>query len=320
MKTRHGAIAVFLDGTDFAEQALPSSVYVARRTGQPLWLVRVFGPEQVSDAYATEHALRYLRGLAIWARRQGVDCETSVLEGETVTALARFALCSGVRYLSVAANGPLSNEDCFSDLVSNRLLRLSPIPVLAQTPATVATHADLASASGPIVVPLDGSFLAELALPEAVYLARALGREIDLVHADVPPRTPIPCSVAVEATIARTLAESATYMETVARRIRAEGVSVRIGTGLAKPSDFIRDFTQVEDATMVVMATRGNSGLCRPFLGHVADAIVRAVAVPILLIGPTALERRRDVMSQASGTFSSEREDGRTVARISGAG
>src|SRR6185437_5012406 len=178
--------------------------------------------------------------------------------------LARFALSSGVRYLSVAANGPLSNEDCFSDLVSNRLLRLLPIPVLAQTPATLATHAGVASASGPIVVPLDGSPLAELALPEAVYLARGLGREITIVHADVPPRTPFPCSAAVEATIARTLAESATYMEGIARQIRAEGVTVRIGTGLGKPADFIRDCTQADDAAMVVMATRGQSGLCRP--------------------------------------------------------
>src|SRR5579875_4191501 len=86
MSTPDGPIAVFLDGTDFAEQALPSTVYVARGIGQPLQLVRVFGLEQSVSTRLADHARRCLRGLTIWARRQGVACDTTILEGDPVAA------------------------------------------------------------------------------------------------------------------------------------------------------------------------------------------------------------------------------------------
>lgn len=292
MSTPDGPIAVFLDGTDFAEQALPSTVYVARGIGQPLQLVRVFGLEQSVSTRLADHARRCLRGLTIWARRQGVACDTTILEGDPVAALATFVETAGVRYLSIAANGPLSNEDRVSDLVSSHLVRRLSIPVLVQTPATFAARTDLAGASGPIVVPLDGSPLAELAVPEAIYLARWLGLEIHVVHADASQSTAQPPALGFEAAIANALTKSTDYLETVANRIRAEGIATRIGSGLGRPAEFVRDCVQMQDAAMVIMSTRGHSGLGFRVLGHVADAIVREISVPILLIGPTALEHR----------------------------
>lgn len=146
-----------------------------------------------------------------------------------------------------------------------------------------------------IVVPLDGSDLAEAALPLATTIGRAMGAEIHLVH--VRRMTPAASEDATEADDART------YLEAVRDRIATAGASV--GTALIpeetpdllQPTPSPRataarllEYAAHQKAALLVMTTHGRGGFSRMWFGSVADALLRTSTLPLLLAPPSALQ------------------------------
>jgi nucleotide-binding universal stress UspA family protein len=140
-----------------------------------------------------------------------------------------------------------------------------------------------------IVVPLDGSTTAEQALPEAERMARLAGAPVHLVGvvdvAQIPWYGQVGMAMeyaAVEQALADECAIASIYLQTIAERLTASGltadVEVRRGhtaaelEAAAKPGD------------LFVMASHGRSGITRWLLGSVAEALLRNAPVPILLI------------------------------------
>lgn len=138
---------------------------------------------------------------------------------------------------------------------------------------------------GKILVPLDGSTLAETALAKAVALARESGgAAIVLVRATeastLAGRDPIEAQVAV-------VKEAEEYLETVAARVRAAGVKdVATSVWYGPPAPAIIEAAEMTRADVVVMSTHGRSGLGRLLLGSVAESVLRATHIPILLLRP----------------------------------
>lgn len=136
-----------------------------------------------------------------------------------------------------------------------------------------------------IVVALDGSALAEQALPHAV--AQAAKFESELVLLKV--LQPLP-DVSFTAPAARRRAEEISaqlahdYLEGVAEGIREQGISVRVVQSEGKPYVEIVRYADEEGADMIVISTRGQSGFSRWLLGSVADRVVRGATVPVLLV------------------------------------
>jgi nucleotide-binding universal stress UspA family protein len=152
-----------------------------------------------------------------------------------------------------------------------------------------------------ILVPLDGSELAEQALPLAIALARASGAELHLTHVFVPyaERTEMPAGTISIAEIERHLEEqSAEYLRAVTERIgrelpgqlhadpvRARPIRSPYSETVAVVDRLRRAATQ-QQADLVVLATHARGGLGRAWLGSVADALIRRVNVPTLLVHP----------------------------------
>ena len=136
-----------------------------------------------------------------------------------------------------------------------------------------------------ILVPLDGSTLAESALTKAVVLAKeARGASIVLLRATeasaIAGADPIEAQVAV-------VKEAEEYLETVAARVRAEGVkdvSTSVWYGPAAPA--IVEAADMTRPDIIVMSTHGRSGLGRLLLGSVAESVLRATHIPLLLMRP----------------------------------
>ncbi|MBI1734713.1 MAG: universal stress protein [Candidatus Rokubacteria bacterium] len=141
---------------------------------------------------------------------------------------------------------------------------------------------------GKILVPLDGSALAEAALSKAVVLAKeADGAGIVLVRATeastLAGRDPIEAQVAV-------VKEAEEYLEGVAARVRAEGVKdVTASVWYGPPAPAIVEAADMTRADLVVMSTHGRSGLGRLLLGSVAESVLRATHIPILLLRPAGV-------------------------------
>ena len=133
-----------------------------------------------------------------------------------------------------------------------------------------------------VLVPLDGSTLAEGALPRAAELAAASGARMILLRAAVahtfPAADPIDAQVSV-------VKEAETYLAGVATRMRALGVKdVRCSVWYGAPAPAIIDAATLTQVDLIVMMSHGRSGLGRLVMGSVAESVLRGTTTPILLL------------------------------------
>lgn len=144
-----------------------------------------------------------------------------------------------------------------------------------------------------IVVPLDGSRLAEKALPHAVALARATGSGLTLLQVVSvpenisPPAWGAPPASAVSALRDELAGSARSYLQDVTLRLGdvVSPVQVEVLDGVAAETIIVYA-EQRPEVIMIVMATRGRSGLTRWVLGSVAEKVLEASPVPLALIRP----------------------------------
>ncbi len=140
-----------------------------------------------------------------------------------------------------------------------------------------------------ILVPLDGSALAEAALPPVVELAQCTGAHIVLLRVMVTPvyeyMMTDPGVVALTAE-ARTInrQEVENYLESVAAGLRQKGLAVTTETCDGPIADSILDYAESIHADLIAMSTHGRSGIARWLLGSVAERVVHAATRPVLLV------------------------------------
>lgn len=146
-----------------------------------------------------------------------------------------------------------------------------------------------------ILVPLDGSPLAEMALPPAVALARATSSGLLLMRM-VPPMTLIePMGGLLEASpevweLYEQQPELAKqYLQEVIERLRPTGLDIDTWITEGEPAESIIRYTQEHpEIVAIAMSTHGRSGLGRWLFGSVAEKVLHSSPVPLLLIRPEA--------------------------------
>ena len=144
-----------------------------------------------------------------------------------------------------------------------------------------------------ILVPLDGSELAEQALAHALALAKSSGGTIHLVY--VTERTTKTVSTTSKFFGSNNLLElnrqfieaQATaaheYLDHVAERLEREGISTRSELHEGTPHEHIVEYAKRESIDLVIMSTHGHSGLKR-LIGTVTDRVVGSCVAPVLVI------------------------------------
>jgi nucleotide-binding universal stress UspA family protein len=146
-----------------------------------------------------------------------------------------------------------------------------------------------------MLVALDGSAVAEQVLPHVEALARQFGSTVLLLRAVTPPErliasaTDVGTGVAVdpepflEAEEAER-DEARAYLQRVAGRLAAQGLSVTVESPDADAATAIVARAQEIGADLIAMTTHGRGSLGRLVFGSVADAVLRAAPCPILLV------------------------------------
>jgi nucleotide-binding universal stress UspA family protein len=136
-----------------------------------------------------------------------------------------------------------------------------------------------------VLIPLDGSALAEQALPHAVAQARHFQAELTLLRVVEPFAHGRGISLAdLERIRQQTHAWACEHLERLAVDIRQQGVLVQTVTIDGRPHTGIAEFAETNQVDLIVMSTRGQSGLSRWLMGGVADRVVRGATVPVLLV------------------------------------
>jgi nucleotide-binding universal stress UspA family protein len=297
------SVLVPLDGSPFAEQALPWATAIAQKARARLRLAlvhRVPSPPPLDEAsirfYAQiELTLRksqreYLRRIAARIKgEQQIQVATAMLDGSPVSALRDYVRDVGVDLVVMTTHGRGGIQRAWLGSVADQLVRSLETPLLLIRPKEGAAAAPRVEE---ILVPLDGSRRAEAALPAAVSLASLLGARLVLVQAVQPlvivtdPPMPFPRGFDEELTALRRR-EAQDYVDGIAEQVTSLGVPASgaavLGVGAF---DTIQAAAHAPATSMVALATHGRGGLRRLVLGSVADKLVRAGELPVLVTRP----------------------------------
>jgi nucleotide-binding universal stress UspA family protein len=136
-----------------------------------------------------------------------------------------------------------------------------------------------------ILVPLDGSPLAEAVLPHATELAAFHKAEVVLLR--VALAHTLPGVNAVDAQV-RAVDEAQTYLVKIETDLVARGLAVKSVVRYGHAADEILDHARTGEVGLIAMSTHGRSGFRRWIVGSVAESVLRHAPVPVLLVRTTA--------------------------------
>jgi nucleotide-binding universal stress UspA family protein len=293
-------ILVPLDGSQLAEKALPYATYLTKSAGGQVLLVRALETwaSTVHDSIDKELELKPqaeadLATAASKVASEGIPVEQFIYPGEAAAIIELVATTHDVGLIAMSTHGRSGFARWAYGSVAERVVRSSTRPILL-----VPAHAEAAwSGNSPasILVPLDGSALAEEALEPAKLLARALGAGITLLQIVEPPNMALTGSGMglgyYEAfDMPAWIEEARPYAAGVARRLQDEGFSVTAETTSGYAAATIQEVAAARSMAAIVMASHGRSGLARLAMGSVAMGVVQRATTPVLVVRPAGLK------------------------------
>jgi nucleotide-binding universal stress UspA family protein len=302
--TTPGPIVVPLDGSSFAEVALPMGRRLAERMAGELHLVHVvtspvpppFHPEEqlALDDHVRSRSRGYLERTGAGLAGEGwLGVRTSLLGGESgvAEAIAEYARAQGASWIVLATHGAGGLSRWIQGSVADDLARMAQTPLFFLRPWD--TTGELAREERPIrriLVPLDGSAEAEAALGPAAALAGSFAAALDLVRI-VSPRAQSsdPHEGSLPTVGVEIDPEAAAYLEERLAPLRAGGLTAEAWPAAHHDvADGILSEATARKADLVVMSTHGRGGLTRAVIGSVADRVLKKGAVPLALVRPDA--------------------------------
>jgi len=293
-------IMVPLDGSRFAESALPLALSVSRRIGAPLSLVTVQEPIP-SFAYdewenaAEDWSRSYLNGVVERVRPlAGDDVSATLLSGHVVDALEEEAKAQGVDLVVMATHGRGAFSRAWLGSVADAFIHHASRPILLVRPEETDgdVKLDAEPSIGRMLIPLDGTELSESVLQHAVDFGALFSAAFHLVRIVPYPMqfsSPyLPHTMQVnQQFVAEAKQAAADYLDGHAERLQARGLTAETAVVVvAQPGHGILVEAVDSRSDLVAMATHGRAGLTRAILGSTADKVVRGTHVPVLLYRP----------------------------------
>ena len=290
-------ILVPVDFSEHAAAALDRAVDLAKRFGARLTLLHAYelpGPamteyqisipeplaEQVRAAASTR--LEALRERAA-AGDLEVGCE--LVRGSAADAVANVAASLEADLVVMGTRGNTGLQHLLLGSVAERTVRTAPCPVLT-------VKADAARAREPIsriLAATDFSKSSDAALEAAIDWAKRLGAELTLVHA---LRLQAPLVTPYEVVFPQNLLDQARdaasrKLEQALEKARAAGVAAKAQITSAPAVPALAEVAEEIGADLLVMGTRGHTGLAHVLLGSVAERTLRLASCAVLTVkGP----------------------------------
>ncbi|HEX9786711.1 MAG TPA: universal stress protein [Candidatus Binatia bacterium] len=290
-------IMVPLDGSKVAEQVLPFARILAGALKTPIELLEVIDISAMSAHMAADKAL-YLDQLIAEAERSvqeyletvahklaGFDVAVSIERGKPADAIIDKA--SPGTLIAMATHGRSGISRWLLGSVAEKVLRGTGHPLFLVRAAD-GEPGERPAVMNSIIVPLDGSTLAESVLPTVVELAKVLGASVLLFRAfELPAKAYYGREDYLpdyEALKNRVKAEAQAYLDARVAALKEEGLTrvsslVREGLGA---DEIIRCAREHPDS-IVAMCTHGRSGVKRWVLGSVTEKVVRRSGDPVLV-------------------------------------
>jgi nucleotide-binding universal stress UspA family protein len=273
-----------LDGSPAAEAALPWAVHLAKQTNGGLRLVGVHAPpavmldgETLVGSVVPDESVRrkesdYFADVQARLKSVGVHMTAELLDGSVVPSLADYAKRLKPAWVVMLSHGRGAVARFFLGETASEFVRSSPCPVLLVHPTADPPDLTAVPVARHVLVPLDGSELAERILGPATEFARAVGADVTFLTALAAVPNPT---------------EATRYLEDRADRLRKAGLTVGVRTvPQGSAADVIVAEAAAKPGTVVALTTHGRGGLSKLVWGSVTDDVVRRTSAPALVLRP----------------------------------
>jgi nucleotide-binding universal stress UspA family protein len=285
----YSKILVALDGSYLAEQILPFVRWIAEPNKISVQLLTISDPDARAPFWPAEVDKTYLKEVAEKYFTTPKLVTGTVERGEPATVIVDCAKNDPSCLIAMATHGVSGVRRWLLGSVASKVIQAAVNPLLLIRPVedfAPSTQAGL----GSLIVPLDGSSLAEKVLPHVASLARQLKLRVRLIQVYTLPKSAFVVAdgmfdqgPAVFRDALRKEAE--TYLAAKVEQLRAEGIE-QVSTSAIEgdAASEIIDSARAAPDNLIAMSTHGRSGVTRWVLGSVAERVIQHSGDPVLII------------------------------------
>ena len=268
-------ILLALDGSENAERALWWVTQFAGREKAQVVLFRAVDTTLVEPEFISSQvkdALNYLQRMETEINQAGIPAKILVRQGKPAEMIVKVAMEERCDLILMTTRGGSKVKRWAIGGVTEQVLRLSPIPVL---PVQSRTRPAKNNRVRRVIVPVDGSKLAELAIPWAKELARLLKARLAFLH--VYP----PVHAGLSGRVRENFDALQKRMIRLCELLKKEGLHARFVVRTDDPAESILAHVGMND--MIVTTTHGEGGFKRWIFGSVAEKLIHEARVPVLV-------------------------------------
>ena len=296
-------ILVPLDGSSQGEIVLPYVYQMATRFGAEILLVSVAEPsipqpDQLHRSYLSQLTEQMQKELREWEPNVQLGIQSKVLLGEPADEILKCAEQHKASIIVMASRGRSSRGPWILGNVAAKVLRATDKPIMLVRSPAKSDAVRQKRLVHKVLVPLDGSPIAEQVLPHAEAVARTLGSDLLLFHVFEPMRK-YPEGVGV-GVVYRALPDEVvntendrrkqvglSYLNEISKKLKAQETPVSMEVARGSPADQILDYAETHEMDLIAMSTHGRSGVGRWVFGSVTDKVLHAGDTAIFVIRAT---------------------------------
>jgi nucleotide-binding universal stress UspA family protein len=288
---RYRKILVALDGSALAERALPPALLLAEKMAASLTLLRVvtappasleLGLEEKLCRSRRAEAAAYLEAVGAKAQPAAVEITTAVLSGGAAKSIVHYAEAQRVDLIVLCSHGRSGLGRWVLGSVTSRVLRKAPCSVLvirANAPVAVFSEKRL-------LAPLDGSPLAEQALPPALAIAQAVSAEVTLLSVlfSLGELAPALYQHHLDRITAEEQIDRVRYLARVSAAGKARGIPVTTAVAAGPAAERIISYAGRHAVDLIVMCSHGRSGAAHWAYGSVTEKVLQGAPCATLVV------------------------------------
>jgi len=280
-------IAVLLDGSVYAAQALPVAKRISRATGASMTLLSgvksySHGPLEQFNADLAAREI-YLESMIEQLNAEGFVVDKAVRRGSIAEVTQAFVDSAGIDLVVTTTRGKSGEKHWMSGGVSSKLMMRLNIPVFL---VQGDQPKDLGRKPERMLVALDGSIASEKVLPYARALGQVYGSELTLLSVPQIPETEkyrAPADV-VENLRVEAEAKMKNFLDAVARALEKDGLKVSTLVKGSRPATTIVETAEEEDYSLILLTSNGRGTFDRMIMGADSERVVGSTNRCVLMM------------------------------------
>lgn len=284
-----------LDGSPLAEKVIPYAKRIANMLNLELIFLYVYKHNESISKFVCK---AYIERVAEMVNA-GLSSKGEIIKGNPAKTITNYTNEHSIDLVLLATHGQSGFGRWTTGSTAHKVITLSKTPILLIRPNT---SRNLMPDGWPktILIPLDGSQLAESVIPSVEIFTDQMHKRIEVTLLKVcePPDllSDYPEAIMqlswkehVKRVTTVTQQACGLYLGQVQKRLEEKGMKIRSKVLFGDRDNVapeIAGYISKNDCDLIAMSTHGHSGISEWPYGHVADRLVRTVSVPLLLVRP----------------------------------